>query len=173
MRQRLIVGEATLIAARLGARIHRGFGQERAAARRDTQRRPERIGFVRIRVTDVDDAQRVQAFEGDATSDLGRRHRLDRGPLRPALNQPRQARRARVRTHVAGDRFPRHPAPVAQLLQRLEHQVAHAADRAGFARALRHAHDLAVRSRLVPSAAAAPGVEQRSAERDHLVRAGG
>src|SRR4051812_27047152 len=102
-------------AARLARRTRiRALAQVGATTRRDAQGRTD--GLLVVGIADVDDAEQVQAAKPDAARDLFGQERLESGALRPAFDEPPHPGRARIRTNVSGDRLPRHPAAVRQLL---------------------------------------------------------
>src|SRR5690606_35015755 len=82
----------------------------------------------------------------------------------PPLDEARHAGGASVRFEVLGDRAPRCPTAIAQLLERLEHDGAHDAHGARLPRLTGRPHELTVFARFVPGAAAAPRLEQDAAE---------
>ena len=97
---------------------------------------------------------------------------LDARALGPAPQEARDAGGARVVAHVAGNRFPRNPAPLAELAQGVEHHLANDADRARVARFGRETQDLGVGARFVPRAAAPPRRVERALQLVQRRRAG-
>src|SRR5882672_2601558 len=63
----------------------------------DAQSRPHSVAFV-VHVAEVDDAEDVQALEGDPVRHFRDGHRLDARSLRPALDQSVDPGGATIRT---------------------------------------------------------------------------